>query len=177
MKKPEEQISATELKIYNAIVKEMIASKIFEVNLKDEELRQNAYLQFLLMRKLKVIEIYSQGSVNLKRYIVRICENEWNKQFTKKEIRKRQMGSVELLKSHEIPFSRETEEEIIENSELALFRKIINNLHWYDRQMYELYLSGVSYRTLAKRIGIKYGSIFVTVKKIKAILSEELNDK
>jgi hypothetical protein len=38
-------------------------------------------------------------------------------------------------------------------------------------------LSGESYRKLAKRIGVKYGSIFVTVKKVKAILSEELNDK
>jgi DNA-directed RNA polymerase specialized sigma24 family protein len=177
MKKPEEQISATELKIYNAIVKEMIASKIFEVNLKDEELRQNAYLQFLLMRKLKVIEIYSQGAINLKQYIVRICENEYNKQFTKKATRVKEMASLDCMRDSQLPQTIETELKIIENSELTQFRNVLNKLHWYDRQIYELYLSGESYRKLAKRIGVKYGSIFVTVKKVKAILSEELNDK
>ena len=94
-----------------------------------------------------------------------------------------------LIATH---FNRETTEkqkvclpsEIKESEEMLAYEKfekkiddVLNTLHWYDKMLFNIYrYKRVSMRKLSKDTGISLTSIFMTIKKVKSKLKEELSD-
>ena len=54
---------------------------------------------------------------------------------------------------------------------------VLNDLYWYDRKVFELYYSGETLDTLAKKTGISRNSLFKTIDKVRTILKKELVDE
>ena len=54
---------------------------------------------------------------------------------------------------------------------------VLNDLYWYDRKVFELYYSGETLDTLAKKTGISRNSLFTTIDKVREILKKELVDE
>ena len=72
------------------------------------------------------------------------------------------------------------EEPAVKNLEFEKLDKIdlvLNDLYWYDRKVFELYYSGETLDSLAKKTGISRNSLFTTIDKVRAILKKELADE
>jgi len=54
---------------------------------------------------------------------------------------------------------------------------ILDELYWYDKKVFELYYSGETLDSLAKKTGISRNSLFTTIDKVRAILKKELADE
>ena len=71
------------------------------------------------------------------------------------------------------------EEPAVKNLEFEKLDKIdlvLNDLYWYDRKVFELYYSGETLDSLAKKTGISRNSLFTTIDKVRTILKKELVD-
>ena len=53
---------------------------------------------------------------------------------------------------------------------------VLNDLYWYDRKVFQLYYSGETLDSLAKKTGISRNSLFTTIDKVREILKKELNE-
>ena len=72
------------------------------------------------------------------------------------------------------------EEPAVKNLKFEKLDKIdlvLNDLYWYDRKVFELYYSGETLDTLAKKTGISRNSLFTTIDKVRTILKKELVDE
>jgi DNA-directed RNA polymerase specialized sigma24 family protein len=72
------------------------------------------------------------------------------------------------------------EESVVKNLEFEKLDSIdlvLNDLYWYDRKVFELYYSGETLDTLAKKTGISRNSLFTTIDKVREILKKELTDE
>jgi len=47
---------------------------------------------------------------------------------------------------------------------------------WYDKKVFELYYSGETLDSLAKKTGISRNSLFTTIDKVREILKKKLNE-
>jgi DNA-directed RNA polymerase specialized sigma24 family protein len=52
---------------------------------------------------------------------------------------------------------------------------ILDQQTWYDKKIFELYYSGETLDSLAKKTGISRNSLFTTIDKVREILKKELN--
>ena len=72
------------------------------------------------------------------------------------------------------------EEPAVKNLEFEKLDKIdlvLNDLYWYDRKVFQLYYSGETLDSLAKKTGISRNSLFTTIDKVRTILKKELTDE
>ena len=72
------------------------------------------------------------------------------------------------------------EEPVVKNLEFEKLDSIdlvLNEMYWYDRKVFELYYSGETLDTLAKKTGISRNSLFKTIDKVRTILKKELVDE
>lgn len=53
---------------------------------------------------------------------------------------------------------------------------ILDKQTWYDKKIFELYYSGETLDSLAKKTGISRNSLFTTIDKVRTILKKELNE-
>jgi DNA-directed RNA polymerase specialized sigma24 family protein len=54
--------------------------------------------------------------------------------------------------------------------------KELDKQTWYDKKIFELYYSGETLDSLAKKTGISRNSLFTTIDKVREILKKELNE-
>jgi len=54
--------------------------------------------------------------------------------------------------------------------------KVLDKQTWYDKKIFELYYSGETLDSLAKKTGISRNSLFTTIDKVREILKKELNE-
>ena len=54
--------------------------------------------------------------------------------------------------------------------------QILDKQTWYDKKIFELYYSGETLDSLAKKTGISRNSLFTTIDKVREILKKELNE-
>jgi len=54
--------------------------------------------------------------------------------------------------------------------------KVLDKQTWYDKKIFELYYSGETLDSLAKKTGISRNSLFTTIDKVREILKKALND-
>ena len=55
--------------------------------------------------------------------------------------------------------------------------KVLDTLHWYDRELFKLYYSGETLDSLAEKTRISRNSLFTTIDKVREILKKELVDE
>ena len=55
--------------------------------------------------------------------------------------------------------------------------KVLDTLHWYDRELFKLYYSGETLDSLAAKTRISRNSLFTTIDKVRTILKKELVDE
>ena len=55
--------------------------------------------------------------------------------------------------------------------------KVLDTLHWYDRELFKLYYSGETLDSLAEKTRISRNSLFTTIDKVRQILKKELVDE
>jgi len=70
-------------------------------------------------------------------------------------------------------------EEIEDNykwEKLEEIDKVLDQQTWYDKKIFELYYSGETLDSLAKKTGISRNSLFTTIDKVREILKKELNE-
>ena len=54
--------------------------------------------------------------------------------------------------------------------------KVLDTLHWYDRELFKLYYSGETLDSLAAKTRISRNSLFTTIDKVRTILKKELSE-
>ena len=65
---------------------------------------------------------------------------------------------------------------------IELIESLLDNLHWYDRELFKLYffgeLDGNKYtlQSLADKTGISRRSIFTTIKNVKTYIKNRINE-
>ena len=70
-------------------------------------------------------------------------------------------------------------EEIEDNykwEKLEEIDQVLDKQTWYDKKIFELYYSGETLDSLAKKTGISRNSLFTTIDKVREILKKELNE-
>ena len=54
--------------------------------------------------------------------------------------------------------------------------KALDDLYWYDRELFKLYYSGETLDSLAAKTKISRNSLFTTIDKVRTILKKKLNE-
>jgi len=132
-------------------------------------------LIFCEMPDDKLTKLY-QDKLYFKYYIIRTIYNTWfsrTSPFARKYSRDR--------KTEEFTDDIEVVNDEIYNYEsdlkLAKLERELNKMSWYDRRLFYEYLEAGSCRKLAEKTGIHFTSIYKTVKKVKEILKNSVDDK
>lgn len=101
-------------------------------------------------------------------YLVRICMTQWRSQtgpFYKQFVRQEQEIDE---------FINKTEEEET-TLDVKKVEQILNELPWYDRELFKLYAEGNhNYSSLAKETGIPRTSIGLTINRVKKHIKKNL---
>tara|TARA_R110002110_G_scaffold257115_1_gene473052 strand:- start:39 stop:617 length:579 start_codon:yes stop_codon:yes gene_type:complete len=69
--------------------------------------------------------------------------------------------------------------EELDNHKLNQLEKIdkeLDDLYWYDRELFKLYYSGETLDSLAAKTKISRNSLFTTIDKVRTILKKKLNE-
>jgi|TARA_R110000824_G_scaffold34524_9_gene109399 hypothetical protein len=71
-------------------------------------------------------------------------------------------------------------DELVENYKFKKLDKIDvvlgEHCNWYDKKIFEIYYSGETLDSLAKKTGISRNSLFTTIDKVRELLKEKLNE-
>ena len=59
---------------------------------------------------------------------------------------------------------------------LEMIDKALDSFSWYDKKVFELYYSGETLDSLAKKTKISRNSLFTTIDKVRTILKKKLNE-
>jgi RNA polymerase sigma factor (sigma-70 family) len=63
-------------------------------------------------------------------------------------------------------------EQICASIEIEKIEKALSKMHWYDRELFRLYMEEDSYRKVQALTGIHYTSVRVTVEKVRTKLKK-----
>jgi hypothetical protein len=135
-----------------------------------EDLRQEVAYIVLQYDSEKIAELEVKGKQVFKFWIVRICCNQTNSKYGKFG---RLYGS--LLPVEDIMKFVKEEEPIDNSQEVADgISKIVEGLYWYDQEILKMYVDLGSVRKVSKQTGIPHTSIFITIKKIRSCIKQQL---
>ena len=135
-----------------------------------EDLRQEVAYIVLQYDAEKIAELEAKGKQVFKFWIVRICCNQTNSKYGKFG---RLYGS--LLPVEDIMKFVKEEEPIDNSQEVADgISKIVEGLYWYDQEILKMYVDLGSVRKVSKQTGIPHTSIFITIKKIRLCIRQQL---
>jgi hypothetical protein len=135
-----------------------------------EDLRQEVAYIVLQYDAEKIAELEVKGKQVFKFWIVRICCNQTNSKYGKFG---RLYGS--LLPVEDIMKFVKEEEPIDNSQEVADgISKIVEGLYWYDQEILKMYVDLGSVRKVSKQTGIPHTSIFITIKKIRLCIRQQL---
>jgi transposase-like protein len=135
-----------------------------------EDLRQEVAYIVLQYDAEKIAELEAKGKQVFKFWIVRICCNQTNSKYGKFG---RLYGS--LLPVEDIMKFVKEEEPIDNSQEVADgISKIVEGLYWYDQEILKMYVDLGSVRKVSKQTGIPHTSIFITIKKIRSCIKQQL---
>ena len=171
-----------------------VASRYTEDKNVIDEVVQEQYIYFTQMNKDTLTDIYERdglegivkyGAVAIHRALTSTRSNyyykyrKYYKNLTNTHYTLKRNYNKDIKYSFEesiynIPYPDENEykEQLLQKIE-----KEIGKLYWYDRQVIQLYYSGHTLDSLAKKTGISRNSLFTTIKKVRTILKEILKDE
>jgi len=152
-----------------------------------DDLTQVVFEQLLLMDKEKLKDLID--SDDLKRYFNRMCKLSYyskNSQYyyiyhkIEENISFSNIGLEYYCKKHLANNLYITEEQT--NTNADVIDLILNELYWYDRELFKLYVLGdenvkkYTYTSLAKKTGISRISIYYTIKSVKKYVIKRLKE-
>lgn len=106
-------------------------------------------------------------------FVVKILTNMWNS-TTSPFFYKYKKNSYLHDSPDTIPEPAHENENNIDEERLLQIEAELNNMHWYDKTIFLLYIECGSSRKLQAKTGIHYVSISKTVRKVKKILKERI---
>lgn len=133
-----------------------------------DDLFQFIWVRILELPKEKIKTIYKKGYLQF--YICRMIINESRNKTNPflKNIRLKSDPIIEQeIEDYDIELDKDFE---------FITSKVkdgLNELFWYDKKIFELYVEFGSLRKVAAQTGIKYGAIHQIVNKVKRIIKNE----
>ena len=162
-------------KYYPKLLK--LAEKITKGNKVDaQDLVQDLYVIILEYDQEKIKKIVENG--HLVFWSARVLMNQYvrtNSAFKTKYYTKLRTENYDVKNFHYF----DGIEELVEfENKLRFVKDKMNNLHEYDKLLFEIYFSsGKSIRKLAKDTGISTTSIYTTLKNVKQYLKDEVESE
>jgi len=141
-----------------------------------DDLFQHIWVRLLEFDQLKLEQIYSKGYLQF--YIYRMIINEARNPknpFLKKlrtEVTLNDIGIKYSTEDISVDYDKENDLEF--EYKVRITKEKLNELFWYDRKIFELYLEFGSLRKVSAQTGIKYGAIHQTITKVKKQLNENI---
>lgn len=135
-----------------------------------EDLRQEIAWIVLQYDRYKIIELESKGKQVFKFWVVRICCNQTNTKYGK-------FGKLHasLIPVEDIMLFIKEDQHIDNTDEVAhSIEKIVKEMYWYDQEILKMYVNLGSVRKVSKETGIPHTSIFITIKKIRKCIMDQL---
>jgi DNA-directed RNA polymerase specialized sigma24 family protein len=86
------------------------------------------------------------------------------------------MGKAQQEEFHKSIYNMPEVVEEYKWTKLEEIDKVLDKQTWYDKKIFELYYSGETLDSLAKKTGISRNSLFTTIDKVRDILKKELNE-
>lgn len=162
-----------------------------------DDLFQHIWVKILEIEPLKIEDIYKKGYLDF--YILRMIKNEaYNKNNTFLKMVKSDRNP-EFFMPHlvlgasgiyEGDFHSDPQRQFLDNTEpydheadiqfektLCRVKEKLQSLYWYDKTIFELYITHKSLRKVSAETGIKYGAIHQTVTKVKKQIHESITDR
>ena len=119
----------------------------------------------------------------LKWYFIRLCKNNYYSKTSKYHYKYRRLHKEItftndlmrynfVLKTEKIYFIKDSE----------LINKLLDELYWYDRELFKLYVLGendgksYTYSSLSKKTKISRMNIYITIKKVKKHIKNRLKE-
>ena len=120
----------------------------------------------------------------LKYYFIRLCKNNYYSKTSKYYYKyKRQYKDI-IFNTDTMKLACKLKADTLYFIEDAdLINDILDGLYWYDRELFKLYVLGdnngkrFTYTSLSKKTKISRMNIYITIKKVKEYIKEELNKK
>jgi len=158
-----------------------IALKVTKGNREDaQDLTQEVYLIMLEYDQSKLLQIVSNG--HLLFWVTRVMMNQY--QSSKASSFKKKHKPLPIDENAIISTLRaENINEVIEEDleyyrKLDLINRSMEDLHFYDKTLFKVYYeSDHTIRSLAQATGISTTSIFLTIKKVRNYIKDEVKNK
>jgi hypothetical protein len=131
-------------------------------------------IEDFLCKKTSHDVILSGGGVF---YLVRMLITNWNSKtspFYTKNIKNSTLCE-EISYELEDPSDKETEQEETKTLMYEIAKRELDQLHWYDRELFLLYIDQPNISQLARDTGIPRTSISLSINRIKSHLKSKLN--
>ena len=144
-----------------------------------DDLFQHIWVRLLEFDHAKLEQIYSKGYLQF--YIYRMIINEARNPknpFLKKlrtEVTLNDIGIKYPTEDISVDYDKENDLEF--EYKVKVIKEKLNELFWYDKDIFLYYVEFGSLRKVAAQTGIKYGAIHQTVKKVKRIINENINSR
>ena len=123
-----------------------------------------------LLGKEQVEDIISSGGANF--YTIRIMMNSW-RSTTSEFYRLYRRPSAEI-EEYSVPAEEEEDTEWI-NETAKKIQQEIDNLHWYDRELFKVFVEeGHTMSSLSRVTGIPRTSISLTINRIRKHIKNRL---
>ena len=143
-----------------------------------DDLTQIVFEQLLTMNKDKLQSLIDDGDIH--RYFNRMCKlNYYSKNSKYYYTYNKEYEHVNYrIQANE----KRIADNIYINNDSALINSILEELYWYDRELFRLYVLGddendsYSYTTLAKKTGISRISIYYTIRNVKKYIRKRLDE-
>ena len=151
-----------------------------------DDLTQVVFEQLLLMDKGKLKALIDSGDLN--RYFNRMCKlSYYSKNSQYYYVYNKIYEVINFKGRHEKQSEKQspsnlyiTEDELTTNADII--NSILNELYWYDRELFRLYVLGdenvkkYTYTSLAKKTGISRISIYYTIKSVKKYVAKRIKE-
>lgn len=166
----------------NKLCKELKAIAANFIPAKDlDDLTQEVFEQLLKMDEIKLVSLINTGDIY--RYFNRMCKlNYYSRNSRYYYTYRKEYEHVTYLNEAEYYQITRTADNIYTNNDSDLINSILEELYWYDRELFKLYVLGdsennsYSYSSLAKKTGISRISIYYTIRSVKKYIAKRLNE-
>jgi|TARA_R110000772_G_scaffold95135_4_gene193351 hypothetical protein len=151
-----------------------------------DDLVQDIFVQLLTMPKEKLKDIIENG--NIRGYFNRMCKLSYYSKTSryyytyKKEYELVTFNNDVYVKALKHAEKKQTAAHLYIINNEAYIDKILNELYWYERELFKLYVLGdnngksYTYSTLSDITGISRMSIYTTIKGVKMYIEKRLKE-
>ena len=164
-----------------------IASQYTDKKYESEDAVQMLMLYFLKMNPDTLKKIYNKdgkkgiikyGAVALRRSFTS-PRSEYYYTYKKYGVYEKHTEVIKYASGEKVKLDLDEYNETPTWEYFELIDKKLDNLYWYDREIYKLYYSpdGETLDSLAKKTGISRNSLFTTIDNVRKYLINELNEE